>query len=66
MPNSAVFVCAGNICAVCETTKCCISARKSGKSQNSREALSVIVGIEVVDARTVGRPQLDSTGQGFV
>lgn len=66
MPDSAVFVCAGNICTVWETTKYCIPARKSGKSQNSREALRVIVGIEVVDAWTVGRPQLDSTGQGFV
>lgn len=54
-----MFVGAGNICAVWETTKCCIPARKSGKSQNSREALGVIVGMERVDAQTVGRPQLD-------
>ena len=48
------------------TTKCCIPARKSGKSENSPEAPSVIVGIEVDDAETIGKPQRDGIGPGFV
>lgn len=48
------------------TTKCCIPARKSGKSENSPEAPSVIVGIEVDDAETIGKPQWDGIGPGFV
>lgn len=69
-PNSAVFACAGNICTEWErllsTTKCCVPARKSGKSENSPKAPSVIVGIEVDDAETIGKPQWDGIGPGFV
>ena len=48
------------------TTKCCIPARKSGKSENSPKALSVIVGLEVDDAETIGKPHWDGIGPGFV
>lgn len=48
------------------TTKCCIPARKSGKSENSPEAPTVIVGLEVDDAETIGKPQWDGIGPGFV
>lgn len=48
------------------TTKCCIPARKFGKSENSPEASSVIVGIEVDDAETIEKPQWDGTGPVFV
>lgn len=41
-------------------------ARKSGKSENSPEAPSVIVGIEVDDAETIEKPQWDGIGPGFV
>lgn len=40
--------------------------RKSGKSENSPEASSVIAGREVDDAETIGKPQRDGTGPGFV
>lgn len=45
------------------TTKCCIPARKS---ENSPEAPSVFVGLEVDDAETIGKPQWDGIGPGFV
>lgn len=48
------------------TTKCCIPARKAGQSENSPEAPSVIVGLEVDDAETIGKPQWDAVGPNFV
>lgn len=40
--------------------------RKFGKSENSPEAPSVIVGIEVDDAETIEKPQWDGIGPGLV